>query len=157
MPNVNLSVTMGHITRDPELTYTPSGTAICKFGMAINRYWKDDKGQKMESVTFLDYVAWANTAEIVAKYVKKGDSLHVIGSIEQDTWDDKQTGQKRSKLYVRVDGVEFTTKREKEEPRTPAKPPERPLTRKPEPPRDPDLDPDQEDDIPFSSEAHVPR
>lgn len=146
MPNVNLSVTMGHITRDPELKYTPSGAAVCEFGMAINRNWTNDRGEKQTAVTFIEYKAWQKTAEIVAKYVKKGDSLHVIGSIEQDNWEDKTTGQKRSRHYVRVDGVEFTTKREKEEVAAPSKRSDPP--RRPEPPHDPDLDPD-DDGVPF--------
>lgn len=147
MPNVNLSVTLGRVTRDPELTYTPSGIAVCKFGMAINRYWTNDKGDRMEAVTFIDYVAWAKTGELVKEYVKKGDPLHVMGSIEQDTWDDKQTGQKRTKLFVRVDGVEFLTKKEKEEPAAPAKQSNPP--RRPEPPKDPDLDPGLDAETPF--------
>lgn len=148
MPNYNLVVLMGHMTRDPEVAYTPKGTAICNFGLAINRYWKDDQGNKKEKVAFIECQAWNNNAEIIGQRVKKGHSLHVSGSIEQDTWDDKQTGQKRSKLFVRVDSVQLLGQKESSAPSQPSKPSQPPRTSRP--PVDPDLDPDDDgSDIPF--------
>ena len=112
MPNLNECFLMGNLTRDPELTYTPKGTAVAKFGLAINRNWTTEDGEKREEVTFVDLTAFGKTAETISQYVKKGNPLLVIGRLKLDQWDDKQTGQKRSKLHVIVERFQFVGGRE---------------------------------------------
>lgn len=106
MPNFNKAILVGHLTRDPELQYLQSGTAVCRFSLAVNRYWSKD-GQRQEEVSFFDCQAWAKTAERVAQYLKKGAPVLVDGHLKQDRWDDRQTGQKRSKVVVVCDTVQL--------------------------------------------------
>jgi single-strand DNA-binding protein len=107
MANFNKVILAGNLTRDPELRYTPKGTAIAKFGLAINRTWKNDAGETKEEVTFVDVDAFARQAEVIAQYFKKGRSILVEGRLKLDQWDDKQTGQKRSKLGVTLETFSF--------------------------------------------------
>lgn len=107
MASYNKVVLIGNLTRDPELKYTPSGKAIADIGLAINHNWKNDAGEKMESVTFVDVTLWGRVAEIVAEYCKKGRPLFVEGRLELDQWDDKTTGQKRSKLKVVGENIQL--------------------------------------------------
>jgi len=107
MGNFNKVILLGNLTRDPELRYTPKGTAIVKLGMAINRTWKDDTGAAKEEVTFVDVDAFGRQAEVLAQYLRKGRPLFVEGRLRLDTWDDKQTGQKRSKLGVVLESFQF--------------------------------------------------
>jgi len=149
MPNYNKVILVGNLTRDPEVKYTPKGTAICDIGLAINRNWSTDSGEKREEVTFVDVTLWGRVAEIVGEYTSKGRPLMVEGRLHLDTWDDKQTGQKRSKLKVIGENIQLLGSKEggseREERETP--PPRRPAAPPPKP-RDPDLD-QPEDDIPF--------
>jgi single-strand DNA-binding protein len=115
MPNLNEVRLMGNLTRDPEVRYTPKGTAIAQFGLAINRKWKDQAGQEMEEVTFVDITAFGRTAETIGQYVKKGQPLFVAGRLKLDQWEDKQTGQKRSKLAVIADGFQFLASKQEGE------------------------------------------
>lgn len=105
--NYNKVIIAGNITRDPELRTTPKGTAIAKFGLAINRNWTGEDGQKREEVTFVDVDAFGKQAEIVGKYFRKGRSVLVEGRLKLDQWDDKQTGQKRSRLGVVLESFSF--------------------------------------------------
>lgn len=106
MPNLNKCYLMGNLTRDPELRYTPNNTAVCAFGMAINRTWFDkSKNEKQEEVAFIDLEAWGKTAENLNKYLRKGDPLFVEGRLKLDQWEDQ--GQKRSKLKVVVEQMQF--------------------------------------------------
>ncbi len=99
---------IGNLTRDPELKYTPGGAAVCEFAMAINRaYTNKQTNQKVEEVSFIDCTAWAKTAELVAQYLKKGSQAHVEGRLQQDRWEDKNNGQKRSKIRVVAERVIF--------------------------------------------------
>lgn len=107
MASFNKVMIMGNLTRDVELKYTPKGTAIADIGLAVNRTWKDDSGQKMEAVTFIDVTLWGRVAEIVGEYCKKGRPLFVEGRLELDQWDDKATGQKRQKLKVIGENVQL--------------------------------------------------
>lgn len=107
MPALNVCHLIGNLTRDPELRVTPKGTAICQFGLAINRSYKDESGQTREDVTFVDVEAWGKTGETIAKYCTKGRPLYVQGRLKLDQWEDKQTGDKRSKLKVVVDSFQF--------------------------------------------------
>ncbi len=107
MANFNKVILAGNLTRDPELRYTPKGTAIAKFGMAINRTWRTDTGESKEEVTFVDLDAFGKQAETLAQYMKKGSPLLVEGRLKLDQWDDKQTGQKRSRMGVVIEGFQF--------------------------------------------------
>src|ERR1041385_5353025 len=107
MANFNKVILAGNLTRDPELRYTPKGTAIAKFGLAINRTWTNETGEKKEEVTFVDVDAFSRQAEVIAQYLKKGRPILVEGRLRLDTWDDKQTNQKRSRLGVVLEGFQF--------------------------------------------------
>jgi single-strand DNA-binding protein len=107
MANFNKVILVGNVTRDPELRYTPKGVAIAKIGLAVNRTWRTDTGESREEVTFIDIDAFGKQAETLGQYIKKGSPLLVEGRLKLDQWDDKQTGQKRSKLGVIVEGFQF--------------------------------------------------
>jgi single-strand DNA-binding protein len=106
MASVNLVVLLGNVTRDPELKYMPNQTAVCDFGMAINRHWKDSNGEKKEEVTFVDLSAFGKSAENLSKFVHKGDPLHVTGRLKLDQWE-AQDGTKRSKMRVIIDDFQL--------------------------------------------------
>lgn len=107
MANFNKVIIAGNLTRDPELRYTPKGMAIAKISMAINREWKSESGEKKEEVTFVECDAFGRQAETIGQYLKKGSPLLVEGRLKLDQWDDKTTGQKRSKLSVVLEGFQF--------------------------------------------------
>lgn len=107
MATFNAVHLMGNLTRDPELRYTPQGTAICEFGLAINRKWKSGTGELKEEVAFFDIVAWAKTAEICAEYLKKGRSVFVAGRLTQERWEDKNTQKKMSRVKIVAENVQF--------------------------------------------------
>ena len=107
MASFNKVILVGNLTRDPELRYTPKGTAIAKFGLAVNRVWTSESGEKKEEVTFIDIDVFGRTAENVAQYMRKGSPMLVEGRLRLDQWDDKQTGQKRSKLGVVGEIIQF--------------------------------------------------
>jgi single-strand DNA-binding protein len=100
MASFNKVILLGNLTRDPEVRYTPKGSAVCDLGVAVNRVYTTDSGEKREEVTFVDVVLWARLAEIAGEYLKKGRPVFIEGRLQMDTWDDKQTGQKRTKLRV---------------------------------------------------------
>ena len=100
MASFNKVILLGNLTRDPEVRYTPRGSAVCDLGIAVNRQYTLDSGEKREEVTFVDVVLWARLAEIAGEYLKKGRPVFIEGRLQLDTWDDKQSGQKRSKLRV---------------------------------------------------------
>jgi single-strand DNA-binding protein len=107
MASFNKVILMGNLTRDPELRYTPKGTAIAKVGLAVNRVWTNEAGEKKEEVTFVDVDIFGRTAENVGQYMRKGRPMLVEGRLKLDQWDDKQTGQKKSKLGVVAETVQF--------------------------------------------------
>jgi single-strand DNA-binding protein len=107
MPNYNKVLLMGRLTRDPEVKYTSGGTAIAKLSMAVNRNWTNKEGQKQEDTTFVDVDAFGRQAEVIGQYFKKGNPIFIEGNLRLDQWDDKQTGEKRSKLKVVLDRFEF--------------------------------------------------
>lgn len=107
MPSFNQVTLIGNLTREVEIRVLPKGTSIGQFGLAVNREFKGESGEKREEVTFIDCEAWGKTAEIIAKYTTKGRSLLVSGRLKQDTWEDKQSGQKRSKIKVVVENFQF--------------------------------------------------
>jgi len=100
MASFNKVILLGNLTRDPEVRYTPKGSAVCDLGIAVNRVYTTDSGEKREEVTYVDVVLWARLAEIAGEYLKKGRPVFIEGRLQMDTWDDKQSGQKRTKLRV---------------------------------------------------------
>lgn len=136
---------IGNLTRDPEIKYTPKGTAIADIGLAINRNYTTESGEKREEVTFVNITFWGKAAETIGEYCKKGRPLFVEGRLQLDQWDDKQTGQKRSALKVTGESFEFLSSGEHKQ--TGEAPRNVPAERmKPKP--DPDLDADS-DSVPF--------
>lgn len=107
MASFNKVILVGNLTRDPELRYTPKGMAIAKIGLAVNRTWRTEAGENKEEVTFVDVDSFGRQAETIAQYLKKGSPILVEGRLRLDQWDDKQTGQKRSKLGVVVESFQF--------------------------------------------------
>lgn len=107
MANLNKVMLMGNLTRDIEVRTLPAGMSIGQFGLAINRNWTGQDGEKREEVTFVDCEAWGKTAEIMAKYLSKGRPVFVEGRLKLDQWDDKESGQRRSKLKVVVESFQF--------------------------------------------------
>src|SRR6187455_2036076 len=153
MASLNKVMLIGNLTRDPEIKYTPKGTAIADIGLAVNRNYTTESGEKREEVTFIDVTLWGRVAEIVGEYCKKGRPLFVEGRLQLDTWDDKATGQKRSKLKIVGENIQLLgggegggsapsgeSRSAPQQRRAPAAPPR--------PPADPDLDV-QADDVPF--------
>ncbi len=166
MANLNKVMIIGNLTRDPELKYTPKGSAIAEIGVAVNRNYTTDSGEKREETTFVDIVLYGRLAEIAGEYLKKGRSAYFEGRLKLDTWDDKQTGQKRSKMRIVGESLQLLGGREggrdnsshsgggefDEADRAVRRPPPRPSSsERPaqnRPPADPDLDVEH-DDIPF--------
>ena len=163
MPNLNRVMLMGNCTRDPEIKYTPKGTAVAELGLAVNRIYSTEQGERREETTFVDVELWGRQAEIAGEYLKKGRPVYIEGRLKLDTWDDKQTGQKRSKMRVVCENLQLLGSREggpgaggggggeptegypqQQQTRRPAAKPT-PAAR---PPADPDLDV-SDDDIPF--------
>lgn len=107
MANFNKVILAGNLTRDPELRYTPNGKAIAKFGLAINRNWTTETGEKKEEVTFVDIDSFGRQAEVISQYLKKGRPVLIEGRLKLDQWDDKQSGQKRSRLGVVLESFSF--------------------------------------------------
>jgi single-strand DNA-binding protein len=107
MASFNKVILLGNLTRDPEVRYTPKGTAVTELGMAVNRVYTAENGEKREETTFVDVTLWGRTAEIAGEYLKKGRPVFIEGRLQLDTWDDKQSGQKRSKLKVVGEGLQL--------------------------------------------------
>jgi single-strand DNA-binding protein len=151
MANLNRVLLIGNLTRDPELRYTPKGTAVTDFGLAVSRIYSGEDGEKKEETTFVDVTLWARQAEIAGQYLKKGRPVFIEGRLQLDTWDDKQTGQKRSRLRVVGENLQLLGSRPEGEASSSVPPPRRPSAAAPPSrpePRDPDLDVEP-DDIPF--------
>jgi single-strand DNA-binding protein len=107
MANLNRVLLIGNLTRDPDIRYTPKGVAVADISMAINRFSTNGEGEKKEEVTYVDVTLWDRLAEITGEYLKKGKAVFIEGRLRLDTWDDKQTGQKRSRLRVVADGMQL--------------------------------------------------
>jgi len=156
MASYNKVLLLGNCTRDPEVKYTPKGTAVAELGLAVNRVYTADNGEKREETTFVDVTFWGRQAEIVGEYLKKGRPVFIEGRLQLDTWEDKQSGQKRSKLKVIAEGMQLLGGRPEggeggggggSRPASGGTSRPAPAPAKKEP-ADPDLEP-EEDDIPF--------
>ncbi|HXG46869.1 MAG TPA: single-stranded DNA-binding protein [Methylomirabilota bacterium] len=146
MASFNKVILAGNLTRDPELRYTPNGKAVAKLGLAINRTWTSETGERREEVTFVDVDAFGRQAEVIAQYMRKGRPLLVEGRLKLDQWDDKQTGQKRSRLGVVLESFSFLDSNRAGE--APGSAPAEPARRAAPAPADAE-GPPPEDDVPF--------
>lgn len=151
MASLNKVLQIGNLTRDPEVRYTPKGMAVCDISLAINSKRKTEGGEIKEEVTFVDCTAWGKTAELLGRYCKKGSSLFIEGRLTTESWEDKQTGQKRSKMKVVIDQMQFLGGREQSDKPRESRPPQREREwSKPGPKGEPVTDDGmEEDDIPF--------
>jgi single-strand DNA-binding protein len=107
MASFNKVILAGNLTRDPELRYTPRGTAVAKLGLAVNRTFKTESGESKDEVAFIDVEAFGRQAEVLSQYLRKGRPILMEGRLRYDTWDDKQSGAKRSKLSVVLESFTF--------------------------------------------------
>ncbi len=107
MANYNKVFLMGNLTRDPEKRVTPTGLTIVKLGLAVNRRFTTKEGEQREETTFVDIDAFGRQAEVIAQYCTKGRPLFVEGRLKLDTWQDKQSGENRSKLGVVLENFQF--------------------------------------------------
>src|SRR5262245_26227299 len=152
MASFNKVILAGNLTRDPELRYTPKGTAVARIGLAVNRSWKSETGEMKEEVTFVDVDAFGRQAEVIAQYMRKGRPFLMEGRLKLDQWEDKNTHQKQSKLKVVLEAFTFIDSRGGEggsseggRARSSA-----PSTATPEAPAaEPPASPPEEDDVPF--------
>jgi single-strand DNA-binding protein len=153
MANFNKVIIAGNLTRDPELRYTPKGTAVARITLAVNRtFTSGEGGEKKEEVSFVDVDVWGKQAEIISQYMKKGRPLLVEGRLKQDSWEDKNTKQKVSKLKVVLETFSFLDSGNRggggDGGSAPSRPAPAPAASAPaaEPP---DAEPPQDDDVPF--------
>jgi single-strand DNA-binding protein len=107
MASYNKVLLMGNLTRDPEVRYTPKGTAIANLGLAVNRVYTTEGGEQKEEVTFIDIEVWGRQAETAGQYLSKGRPVFIEGRLKLDSWEDKESGQKRQKLKVVAERVQF--------------------------------------------------
>ena len=108
MRGFSKAIIAGNLTRDPELRKTPSGTSVCSFSVAVNRIYRDSSGAQQEDVSFIDCSAWGRLGEMIGQYAKKGSGVLVSGRLDQRSWEDKTTGQKRSRVEIVVEDFNFT-------------------------------------------------
>jgi single-strand DNA-binding protein len=160
MASFNKVIIAGNLTRDPELRYTPKGTAVARITLAVNRNYTTETGEKKEEVSFIDVDVWGRQAEVIGQYMKKGRPLLVEGRLKLDTWEDKNTKQKQSKLKVVLEGFSFIDSKGGDNagaPGAPEAPRSRPAPQAhstppsaPPPPADSsEAEPPQDDDVPF--------
>ena len=107
MPSFNQVILLGNVTRDPQLKQLPSQTVVAEFGLACNRRYRTADGEEREDTTFVDCTAFGKQAEVISQYCQKGKPIFVQGRLKYDTWEDKQSGAKRSKLSVIVENFQF--------------------------------------------------
>jgi single-strand DNA-binding protein len=112
MADLNRVFLMGRLTFDPELRRTPSGTAVAELRLATSRSWTGRDGERKEETLYIDVTVWDRQAETCCQYLRKGSGVHVEGSLKMDTWDDKTTGEKRTKIKVQAERVQFLDRRE---------------------------------------------
>jgi single-strand DNA-binding protein len=153
MANLNRVLLIGNLTRDPELRVTPKGSSICQFGLAVNRTFKDATGQQREETTFIDIEAWGRQGEVISKYCTKGRPLFVEGRLRFDSWEDKNTGAKRSKLSVVLENFQFIGGRSDDQGQSPSGGGHDSMERNSPPPRQPAPPPaaadNLDEDVPF--------
>ena len=107
MRGFSKAIITGNLTRDPELRTTPNGSSVCSFSVAVNRVYRDTSGEQKEDVSFIDCSAWGKLAEMISQYAKKGSGVLVSGRLSQRSWEDKTSGQKRSRVEIVVEDFNF--------------------------------------------------
>lgn len=107
MRGFSKAIIAGNLTRDPEMRTTPSGASVCSFSVAVNRRFRTASGENQESTSFIDCTAWGRTGETISQYMHKGSPILVSGRLDQRSWDDKNTGQKRSRVEIVVEDFNF--------------------------------------------------
>ena len=122
MASVNKVIIVGNMTKEPEMTFTPGGVAVTKFSLAVNESWTSN-GEKKEHVEFFNCEAWNKAAEAINQYVTKGQPLYVEGKLRTETWDDRDTGAKKSRVKVVVSEFQFLASKPRDEDNTPAQRP----------------------------------
>lgn len=108
MRGFSKAIIAGNLTRDPELRTTPNGATVCGFSVAVNRTFRDGSGEQKESVSFIDCAAWGKLGEMINQYAKKGSGVLISGRLDQRSWEDKNSGQKRSRVEIVVEDFNFT-------------------------------------------------
>ncbi|MFZ4588131.1 MAG: single-stranded DNA-binding protein [Terrimicrobiaceae bacterium] len=153
MASVNKVMLIGNVTRDPEVKFTAKGSAVTDIGLAINRNYTLESGEKREEVTYIDVELWGRLAEIAGEYAKKGRPVFIEGRLRMDTWEDKASGQKRSRLKVVGENLQLlggksggsgSPSSDSESHDSPAPAPRRPAPSRPAP-----TSSEPDDDIPF--------
>jgi single-strand DNA-binding protein len=114
MASLNKVFLMGNLTRDPELRYTPQGTAVVNLGLAVNRFFKDKSGQNQKDTCFINVIVWGQMAEVCNQYLAKGRQIMIEGRLQSRSWKDNE-GKNRTTIEVRADNVQFMQPRAKEE------------------------------------------
>ena len=112
MASLNKVLLIGNLTRNPEIRYTPGGSAVCEFGMAINRRFMQANGQEKDETCFVDITVWGKQAESSSRFLQKGSSVFVEGRLVYDQWTEKETGNKRSRLRIYAERVQFLDRRD---------------------------------------------
>lgn len=107
MASLNKVMLIGNLTRDPEVRYTPKGTAVCDIGLAVNRRFLNEAGERQEEVTYLDITLWGKQAEIAGQWLHRGRPVFIEGRLQMDTWEDKATGQRRNKVKVVCENLQL--------------------------------------------------
>lgn len=115
MRGFSKAIITGNLTRDPELRNTPNGASVCSFSVAVNRVFRDSSGNQQEDVSFIDCSAWGKLGEMISQYAKKGTGVLVSGRLDQRSWEDKTSGQKRSRVEVVVEDFNFLSGMERGE------------------------------------------
>jgi single-strand DNA-binding protein len=157
MASFNKVILAGNLTRDPELRYTPKGSAVVEFSLAVSRTWKTESGETKEEVSFIEIEAWGRQGEVIAQYMRKGRPLLVEGRLKQESWEDKETHKKRSKLKVVLEGFSFIDSKGTDAGPAPGEAPRRPnptpgpspAARPPEAADGGESSATEEDDVPF--------
>ena len=108
MRGFSKAIITGNLTRDPELRTTPNGASVCSFSVAVNRVYRDSNGEQKEDVSFIDCSAWGKLGEMISQYAKKGSGVLVSGRLDQRSWEDKTSGQKRSRVEIVAEDFNFT-------------------------------------------------
>lgn len=146
MPNLNKTMLMGNLTRDPELTYTAKGTPVAEFGIAVNEKRKDAQGNEKEETLFADVTFFGKVAEIIGKHLIKGRPVYIEGRLKLETWQDKTSGQQRSKMKIVGESFQFLNSGGGADSKGERTPREQPAK---QPPPQPELPTGADDDIPF--------
>lgn len=150
MASYNKVTLLGNLTRDPEQRVTPNGVTITKFGMAVNRKWKDGNGEAREKATFVDVDSFGKPAELISQYCSKGDLLLIDGRLELDQWE-TESGEKRQKLKIVLENFQLMPRSVQGESGGGESRRSSPPRRREEPaaPEQPELPEVDDDDVPF--------